>query len=220
VTSILPPRTPTGSSTSTFSDDGVNPCGAGTVSVWMPRSPYNANASSEPIATRLRVGESASWPPSPGSAVAAGKTASGAMATTARVRTTRVRAYLPAIVTIAIVCLNRCWQRPIDEDGSYPCREFPAEDLGQAMLALAGSRRRTQLRARRRKGPPIPWFWGTLRLLAVSGCYLARSRTSTRRHRLVADSGRVSISDTRSPTPAVPFSSCTFTLVVVRMILP
>jgi len=50
--------------------------------------------------------------------------------------------------------------------------------------------------------------------------YLAFSRISTSRQRLVADSGRVSISETRSPTPAMPFSSCAFTFVVVRMILP
>src|SRR5205823_3596998 len=55
--------------------------------------------------------------------------------------------------------------------------------------------------------------------LALEG-YLAFSRISTSRQRLVADSGRVSISETRSPTPAMPFSSCAFTLVVVRMILP
>src|SRR3954471_15106157 len=51
-------------------------------------------------------------------------------------------------------------------------------------------------------------------------CYLAFSRISTSRQRLVADNGRVSIRDTRSPIPAMPFSSCAFTLVVVRMILP
>ena len=38
------------------------------------------------------------------------------------------------------------------------------------------------------------------------GCYLAFSRISTRRHRLVADSGRVSARRTRSPMPA-EFSS-------------
>jgi hypothetical protein len=37
-------------------------------------------------------------------------------------------------------------------------------------------------------------------------CYLAFSRISTRRHRLVADSGRVSARSTRSPMPAL-FSS-------------
>ena len=50
--------------------------------------------------------------------------------------------------------------------------------------------------------------------------YLAFSRISTSRQRLVADSGRVSIRDTRSPMPAMPFSSCALTFVVVRMILP
>src|SRR5215208_4849946 len=58
------------------------------------------------------------------------------------------------------------------------------------------------------------------RALRCYGSYLAFSRISTSRQRLVADSGRVSISETRSPTPAMPFSSCAFTLVVVRMILP
>ena len=59
-----------------------------------------------------------------------------------------------------------------------------------------------------------------LNLLALLGLYLAFSRISTSRQRLVADSGRVSISDTRSPMPAMPFSSCALTFVVVRMILP
>src|SRR6266508_2608517 len=45
--------------------------------------------------------------------------------------------------------------------------------------------------------------------------HLARSRISTTRHRLVADSGRVSISSTRSPTPHC-FSSCAFSLLVRR----
>jgi hypothetical protein len=44
--------------------------------------------------------------------------------------------------------------------------------------------------------------------------YLAFSTTSTSRQRLLADSGRVSISSTRSPTPAELASSCALTLVV------
>lgn len=59
-------------------------------------------------------------------------------------------------------------------------------------------------------------FWGTT---AAQGRpktvdYLAFSRTSTSRQRLLADSGRVSISTTRSPIPAELASSCTLTLVV------
>src|SRR5271166_4317674 len=50
--------------------------------------------------------------------------------------------------------------------------------------------------------------------------YLAFSRISTSRQRLVADIGRVSISETRSPMPAALFSSCALTFLVVRMILP
>jgi hypothetical protein len=50
--------------------------------------------------------------------------------------------------------------------------------------------------------------------------YFAFSKISTSRQRLVADSGRVSISDTRSPMPATLFSSCAFTFLVVRMIFP
>src|SRR5277367_1157197 len=50
--------------------------------------------------------------------------------------------------------------------------------------------------------------------------YLALSRISTSRQRFVADSGRVSSSETRSPIPAMLFSSCALTFVVVRMILP
>src|SRR2546430_5105995 len=49
--------------------------------------------------------------------------------------------------------------------------------------------------------------------------YLARSRISTTRHRFVADSGRVSISSTRSPMPHC-FSSCAFSLLVRRITLP
>src|SRR5947207_7584204 len=49
--------------------------------------------------------------------------------------------------------------------------------------------------------------------------HLARSRISTTRHRLVADSGRVSISSTRSPMPHC-FSSCAFSLLVRRITLP
>src|SRR5690606_17608924 len=56
--------------------------------------------------------------------------------------------------------------------------------------------------------------------LSVAPDYLAFSRISTSRHRLVADSGRVSMSRTRSPTPAVFCSSCAFTFLVVRMTLP
>src|SRR5215210_6768739 len=50
--------------------------------------------------------------------------------------------------------------------------------------------------------------------------HLAFSRISTTRQRLVADSGRVSISRTRSPTPQVFCSSCAFRLLVRRMTLP
>src|SRR3954469_21138356 len=50
--------------------------------------------------------------------------------------------------------------------------------------------------------------------------HFAFSRISTSRQRLVADSGRVSISRTRSPTPAVLASSCALTLLVRRMTLP
>src|SRR5674476_1078256 len=51
-------------------------------------------------------------------------------------------------------------------------------------------------------------------------CYLAFSRISTRRQRLVADSGRVSMIMTRSPAPAALASSWTLTLLVRRMTLP
>src|SRR5688572_948051 len=47
--------------------------------------------------------------------------------------------------------------------------------------------------------------------------HFAFSRISTSRTRFVADSGRVSISPTRSPTPAVLASSCALTLLVRRM---
>src|SRR2546423_15515412 len=50
--------------------------------------------------------------------------------------------------------------------------------------------------------------------------YLAFSRISTTRQRLVADSGRVSIRRTRSPIPAAFCSSCALSLLVRRMTLP
>src|SRR6266496_3288433 len=50
--------------------------------------------------------------------------------------------------------------------------------------------------------------------------HFAFSTISTSRHRLVADSGRVSMSSTRSPTPAAFSSSCALTLVVERRTLP
>ena len=69
--------------------------------------------------------------------------------------------------------------------------------------------------ARDRMGPGR-----SLVLLRLLGLYFAFSRISTSRQRLVADIGRVSISETRSPMPAVLFSSCALTFLVVRMILP
>src|SRR5690606_6687625 len=50
--------------------------------------------------------------------------------------------------------------------------------------------------------------------------HLAFSRISTRRQRLVALSGRVSLMRTRSPMPAELFSSCALTFEVRRMTLP
>src|ERR1700733_14048203 len=55
---------------------------------------------------------------------------------------------------------------------------------------------------------------------AIRYYYLARSRISATRHRLVAESGRVSISSTRSPTPHSFFSSCALYFLVRRMTLP
>src|SRR5690349_1436671 len=52
------------------------------------------------------------------------------------------------------------------------------------------------------------------------GAYLARSRISTTRQRLVADSGRVSLMRTRSPMPAALPSSCALTLLERRSTLP
>src|ERR1700741_1434224 len=49
--------------------------------------------------------------------------------------------------------------------------------------------------------------------------HFASSKISTSRQRLVADSGRVSISSTRSPTPAEFSSSCALTFVVDRSTL-
>src|SRR4051812_11972452 len=55
---------------------------------------------------------------------------------------------------------------------------------------------------------------------AGSPAYLARSRISTTRHRFVAESGRVSLMRTRSPTPATLPSSCALTLLERRRTLP
>src|SRR6185436_9281109 len=56
--------------------------------------------------------------------------------------------------------------------------------------------------------------------LGGTAAYLAFSRISTTRQRLVADSGRVSMSSTRSPMPHAFCSSCAFSLLVRRMTLP
>src|SRR3712207_3297148 len=66
----------------------------------------------------------------------------------------------------------------------------------------------------RRRAPPT----GATR--APDRSYLALSRTSTSRHRLVADVGRVSMICTRSPIPATCCSSWAFSLLVRRMTLP
>src|SRR6478672_5530024 len=58
------------------------------------------------------------------------------------------------------------------------------------------------------------------RRAAPCWAYFAFSMTSTSRHRLVADVGRVSMICTRSPMPATPCSSCAFSLLVRRMTLP
>src|SRR5204863_9815227 len=50
--------------------------------------------------------------------------------------------------------------------------------------------------------------------------HLAFSRISTTRQRLVAESGRVSIRSTRSPSPQLFCSSCAFSLLVRRIVLP
>src|SRR3954462_14633975 len=52
------------------------------------------------------------------------------------------------------------------------------------------------------------------------GRYLAFSRSSTTRQRLVAESGRVSMIRTRSPTPHWFCSSCALSLLVRRRTLP
>src|SRR4051794_29751343 len=58
--------------------------------------------------------------------------------------------------------------------------------------------------------------WAELRLVR----HLARSRTSTTRQRLLADSGLVSMMRTRSPIPHWFCSSCAFSLLVRRSTLP
>ena len=50
--------------------------------------------------------------------------------------------------------------------------------------------------------------------------YLAFSRMRTTRQRFVADSGLVSMSSTRSPTPQSLRSSCALTFLVRRIVLP
>src|SRR5690606_27523910 len=56
--------------------------------------------------------------------------------------------------------------------------------------------------------------------LSKPKAYLAFSTISTRRQRLVALSGRVSLMTTRSPMPAELVSSCTLRFSVRRMTLP
>jgi len=72
----------------------------------VPRRPYKAKESSDPIAAMLRVGASASWPPSPGIAVATGNRINGATPITARRITARYRTPLSATFTVVIVCCD------------------------------------------------------------------------------------------------------------------
>ncbi len=96
-------------------------------------------------------------------------------------------------------------------------RDSSADRTQRVAAAVRASVARGQeVRGTTQKPPHRRGVRGLLSVIA----YLAFSRISTRRQRLVADSGRVSISDTRSPMPAMPFSSCALTFVVVRMILP
>src|SRR5690606_2308513 len=69
-------------------------------------------------------------------------------------------------------------------------------------------------------GGLTPWAADLHQPAAEAGVYLAFSRISTTRQRLVADSGRVSIRRTRSPTPQISASSWALYLVVRRMTLP
>src|SRR5690606_37099311 len=71
---------------------------------------------------------------------------------------------------------------------------------------------------------PLDTAWGAVshppRGASLCGCYWAFSMIRTTRQRLVADSGRVSIRSTRSPTPQALCSSCALYLDVRRMTLP
>lgn len=97
-----------------------------------------------------------------------------------------------------------------------------ADDGGtqRSLLAQLWCRSPTKPRRRRRKllksGLPVtapavkrgsPRSGGSEGFQLSSRCYLAFSRISTSRQFLVADSGRVSAMTTRSPMPAVLFSS-------------
>lgn len=80
------------------------------------------------------------------------------------------------------------------------------DEQGKRLPPVSGCRLR-RLPATRK--PPLPKGERGLLLYHQANrcrCYLAFSRISTRRHRLVADSGRVSARSTRSPMPAL-FSS-------------
>ncbi len=63
---------------------------------------------------------------------------------------------------------------------------------------------------------PVLWTGGSI----VEADYFAFSTISRRRQRLVADSGRVSMTRTRSPVPASLFSSWALRRMVRRMTLP
>ena len=80
-------------------------------------------------------------------------------------------------------------------------------------------------RGDRREGPAPPWGGPALlrsrrRSRGPPADHLARSRISTRRHRLVAEVGRVSMTRTRSPMPAVFSSSWALNLLVLVVTLP
>ena len=105
--------------------------------------------------------------------------------------------------------------------GGSLCRGSENRVAGSGLRASQSQEARDPPRDPRRNHPgthesPAPTRGPGLREQQI---YLAFSRISTRRHRLVADSGRVSISSTRSPMPAISCSSCALTFEVRRMTL-
>src|SRR4051794_18005009 len=122
-----------------------------------------------------------------------------------------------APVLSATLSRDSCWITctPVCLAGSHPVGEPCGTD---GVFFLRRQLNQPPSQARRRLLRPLGHRrGGGLATPTRRVAYLAFSRISMTRQRLLADSGRVSIRRTRSPTPQALASSCALYLVVRRM---